>query len=452
VLGWGGYWGWDPVENASLMPWLTGTAFLHSVMMQEKRGMMKSWNAWLIFSTFLLAILGTLLTRSGLVSSVHAFAQSAIGTWFWVFLVITLAVCTFTFILQRDHLKAEHHLESLVSRESSFAFNNLVLLVACFTILWGTLFPVLSEYVQGYRVTVSAPWYNRIGVPVGVFLLFLTGIGPLLAWRSTSMRSIRRNFVIPGIAALIVAIVSIPLGVHPWTIFTTSEQGAFYAWITFALAAFVITAIFAEFFRGARVIQRHTGQNLLASVIQLTRRNTRRYGGYIVHFGVVLIFIGFAGQAFNTSKQMTMNYKQSMFLGPYRIECEDFSQDTNANYDTTFAMLNVYDRGGKLVTKLAPELRFYQASQQPQTMVSNYSTPAWDLYVIFAGTDPSTGQPVIKAFLNPLVMWIWIGLVITVLGTLVALVPNLSAALAAQKSRVTVTVTEEAVAAGKAGD
>ncbi|HEV2280148.1 MAG TPA: heme lyase CcmF/NrfE family subunit [Acidobacteriaceae bacterium] len=452
VLGWGGYWGWDPVENASLMPWLTGTAFLHSVMMQEKRGMMKSWNAWLIFSTFMLAILGTLLTRSGLVSSVHAFAQSAIGTWFWVFLVIVLAVCTFTFILNRDHLKTEHHLESLVSRESSFAFNNLVLLVACFTILWGTLFPVLSEYVQGYRVTVSAPWYNRIGVPVGVFLLFLTGIGPLLAWRSTSMRSIRRNFVIPGIAAAIIAIVSIPLGVHPWTIFTTGEQGAFYAWITFALGAFVITAIFAEFFRGARVIQRHTGQNLLASVVQLTRRNTRRYGGYIVHFGVVLMFIGFAGQAFNTSKQMTMNFKQSMFIGPYRIECEDFSQDTNANYDTTFAMLNVYNRSGKLVTKLAPELRFYQASQQPQTMVTNYSTPAWDLYVIFAGTDPSTGQPVIKAFLNPLVMWIWIGLVITVIGTAIALVPNLSAALASQRVRVAATIPQDVVAAGKAGD
>ena len=185
VLGWGGYWGWDPVENASLMPWLTGTAFLHSVMMQEKRGMMKSWNVWLIFSTFMLAILGTLLTRSGLVSSVHAFAQSAIGTWFWVFLVIVLAVCLFTYILQRDHLKTEHKLESLVSRESSFLFNNLVLLAACFTVLWGTLFPVLSEYVQGNRVTVSAPFYNRVAVPIGVFLLFLTGIGPLLAWRST---------------------------------------------------------------------------------------------------------------------------------------------------------------------------------------------------------------------------------------------------------------------------
>src|ERR1700751_1472564 len=220
VLGWGGYWGWDPVENASLMPWLTGTAFLHSVMMQEKRGMMKSWNVWLIFSTFLLAIFGTLLTRSGLVSSVHAFSQSSIGTWFWTFLVIVLAVCLFTFILQRDHLKAENKIESLMSRESSFLFNNLVLLAACFTVLWGTLFPVLSEYIQGNKVTVSAPFYDRVAVPIGLFLLFLTAIGPLLAWRSSSFKSIRKNFVVPVMAAVVMGIVLIACGVHPWTIFT----------------------------------------------------------------------------------------------------------------------------------------------------------------------------------------------------------------------------------------
>jgi len=194
VLGWGGYWGWDPVENASLMPWLTGTAFLHSVMMQEKRGMMKNWNVWLIFSTFMLTILGTLLTRSGAVSSVHAFAQSAIGEWFYIFITLVFAVCLFVFFRQRDHLKSENKLESLVSRESSFLFNNLILLVACFTVLWGTLFPVLSEYVQGSKVTVGAPFYNRVNIPIGLFLLFLTGIGPLLAWRSTSLRSIRRCF------------------------------------------------------------------------------------------------------------------------------------------------------------------------------------------------------------------------------------------------------------------
>ena len=195
VLGWGGYWGWDPVENASFMPWLTGTAFLHSVMMQERKGMMKSWNVWLIFSTFLLTLLGTLLTRAGLVSSVHAFAQSSIGTWFVVFMGIVLAVCIFTYILQRAHLKTEHHLESLVSRESSFLFNNLVLLTACFVILWGTLFPIISEYVQGSKVTVGAPFYNRVAVPIGLFLLFLTGVGPLLPWRATSFKSLRRNFV-----------------------------------------------------------------------------------------------------------------------------------------------------------------------------------------------------------------------------------------------------------------
>ena len=170
VLGWGGYWGWDPVENASFMPWLTGTAFLHSVMMQEKKGMMKSWNVWLIFSTFLLTLLGTLLTRAGLVSSVHAFAQSSIGTWFMVFMGIVLAVCIFTYVLQRSHLKSEHHMESLVSRESSFLFNNLVLLTACFVILWGTLFPILSEYVVGNKVTVGAPFYNRVAIPIGLFL------------------------------------------------------------------------------------------------------------------------------------------------------------------------------------------------------------------------------------------------------------------------------------------
>ncbi len=449
VLGWGGYWGWDPVENASVMPWLTGTAFLHSVMMQEKRGMMKSWNVWLIFSTFMLAILGTLLTRSGLVSSVHAFAQSAIGTWFWVFLVIVLAVCLFTYILNRDHLKSEHKLESLVSRESSFLFNNLVLLAACFTVLWGTLFPVLSEYVQGNRVTVSAPFYNRVAVPIGVFLLFLTGIGPLLAWRSTSVRSIAKNFKLPAIVGLVVAIAIIPLGVHPWTIFTTDEQGAFYAWVTLAMSAFVITAIFAEFWRGGKVIQQKSGQNLLISMVQLTRRNTRRYGGYIVHFGIVLIFIGISGQAFNQSHEQTMNYKQTFMLGPYTIECMDYSQDSNPNYDTEFALLNVY-RGGHLVTKLSPELRIYAASQQPSTIVANHSTLAWDLYIIYAGKDPATGQPVIKAFLNPLVAWIWIGLIVTILGTLIALAPNISAAIAAQRHRV--VVAPEVVAAGKAGD
>ncbi len=452
VLGWGGYWGWDPVENASLMPWLTGTAFLHSVMMQEKRGMMKSWNVWLIFSTFMLSILGTLLTRSGLVSSVHAFAQSSIGTWFWVFLVIVLAVCTFVYILNRDHLRTEHKLESLVSRESSFAFNNLVLLAACFTVLWGTLFPVLSEYVQGNRVTVSAPFYNRVAVPIGVFLLLLTGMGPLLAWRSTSMRSIRRNFVLPGIVALIVAVGLIPLGVHPWTIFTTDHEGAFYAWMTFSLAGFVITAIFAEFYRGG---QRHPAE-------------------------IPSKPFCFDGAAHPPQHPALRRLHRPLRRRPHlhRDQRPGVQSEHRAHHELQAELQPrpLPGRMPRLLPGFESQLRhrirdaqrlswrppchearartsLLRRSQQPSTIVANHSTLAWDLYVIYAGKDPSTGQPVIKAFLNPLVSWIWIGVLVTVFGTLIALLPNLSAAIAAQRHRVPAEAEAEAVPAeGQASD
>ena len=422
VLGWGGYWGWDPVENASFMPWLTGTAFLHSVMMQEKKGMMKSWNVWLIFSTFLLTLLGTLLTRAGLVSSVHAFAQSSIGTWFMVFMGIVLAVCVFTYILQRNHLQSDHRLESLVSRESSFLFNNLVLLVACFVILWGTLFPILSEYVEGSKVTVGAPFYNRVAIPIGLFLLFLTGVGPLLPWRSTSLRAIRRNFIVPTIALWGMVIVCFAAGVRPWKD-GAFDPGNFYALVAFALSAGVMAAILSEFFRGAGVIARQTGKNLAISMYLLTRRNTRRYGGYIVHIAVVIVVIGLAGAAFNRNTEQELGLHDKMSVGPYTLECVGFTQDSNANYNSDYALLDVY-RGGKKQFQMAPEKRVYLASQQPQTMVAIHSVPSWDLYVVFEGTNPDTGQPIIKAFLNPLVSWIWAGVVLLVLGTFVALIPS----------------------------
>jgi cytochrome c-type biogenesis protein CcmF len=424
VLGWGGYWGWDPVENASLMPWLTGTAFLHSVMMQEKRGMMKSWNVWLIFSTFMLTILGTLLTRSGVVSSVHAFAQSAIGDWFYAFILIVFAVCLFTFFKQRDHLQSENKLESLVSRESSFLFNNLILLVACFTVLWGTLFPVLSEYVQGSKVTVGAPFYNRVNLPIGLFLLFLTGIGPLLAWRSTSLRSIRRNFILPGIAMGVTLVGLILAGLRPWQD-GDDMRATLFSLVTFTLAAGVITAIASEFLRGAAVVRTQTGKNLLASTILLIRRNTRRYGGYVVHFGIVVMFIGIAGGAFNQSLEKEMGFGDSVKLGPYRLICQSYTQDSTKNYDTEYALLDVY-RGNHKITQLAPEKRFYIASQTSSTMVALHSTLASDLYVIYEGKNPDTDRPIIKVFINPLMNWIWIGVGIVAFGTLLALVPNLT--------------------------
>src|SRR5450631_526968 len=242
VLGWGGYWGWDPVENASLMPWLTGTAFLHSVMMQEKRGMLKTWNMWLIFSTFMLSIFGTFLTRSGVVSSVHAFAQSSIGDWFVGFLAIIFATCLFFYVKNRSHLRSEHKLESLVSRESSFLFNNLLLLVACFTVLWGTLFPILSEWVVGHKVTVGPPFFNRVNIPVALLLLLLTALGPLLAWRRTSLESIKRNFLWPALGALAIGLFLLAtpaswgsvFGLKPWV-----DISYLYSLMTIMLSALV---------------------------------------------------------------------------------------------------------------------------------------------------------------------------------------------------------------------
>ncbi len=441
VLGWGGYWGWDPVENASFMPWLTGTAFLHSVMMQEKKGMMKSWNVWLIFSTFLLTLLGTLLTRAGLVSSVHAFAQSSIGTWFSVFMGVVLAVCIFTYILQRNHLKGEHHIESLVSRESSFLFNNLVLLAACFVILWGTLFPILSEYVQGPKVTVGPPFYNRVAIPIGLFLLFLTGVGPLLPWRATSLRSIRRNFIVPSIALWGTVIVCLAVGVRPWKD-GAFNSGNFYALVAFAISAGVLAAILSEFFRGAGVISRQTHRNLFSAMYLLIRRNTRRYGGYMIHIGVVIVVIGLAGAAFNRSNESEMALHSTMAIGPYTLVQVGATQDSNLNYNSEYALLDVY-RNGKKEFQMTPEKRVYLASDQPQTMVAIHSVPGWDLYVVYEGSNPDTGQPIIKAFLNPLVSWIWAGVVFIVFGTFVALVPSLTPATAALRVPVTRTAPPE---------
>src|SRR5271166_2138025 len=318
VLGWGGYWGWDPVENASLMPWLVGTAFLHSVMMQEKRGMLKVWNMWLVFGTFWLAILGTFLTRSGIISSVHAFAQSSIGTWFAYFLALTFAVFVFFFVKNKDHLRSEHRLESLISRESSFLFNNLLFLLLTLDVLWGTWFPKISELVQGNKVTVGAPFYNRVAIPVALLLLLLTAVGPLLAWRKTSFESLKRNFLWPTIAALVLAlfVMFTPrswgsiFGLRPW-----ADISYFYSLMSVFLSALVAFTVASEFYRGGRVISKHTGQGMFASIVQLTHRNTRRYGGYVVHLGVVLVMIGFSGAALNQEKEMEMGFGDKMTIG-----------------------------------------------------------------------------------------------------------------------------------------
>ena len=427
VLGWGGYWGWDPVENASLMPWLTGTAFLHSVMMQEKRGMLRVWNIWLVFTTFLLCILGTFLTRSGVVSSVHAFAQSKIGPWFVAFMLLTIGVCLWAFLKNRDYLRSDNQLDSMLSRESSFLFNNLILLVACIAVLSGTLFPVLSEWVQGTKISVGSPFFNKINIPIGLFLLFLTGVGPLLAWRRTSFDSLKRNFGWPLLGGLAVGAIAFPLGFRN-----------FYALFSLILCGFVTLTITMEFLRGARVLRARTGANLLVAIGQLTMRNTRRYGGYVVHLGIVLVFIGLAGAAFNLDKQMNMGPGSRMEIGPYTLICQTFTTRPEPNYTAERATIEAV-RDGKQVMMLYPEKRFFPSNDMSGTMVAIYSTLKQDLYVVFAGRDPETNQPVIHAYLNPLVKCIWLGGIIVVLGTVLALLPNRQAVLVVRAAAETVT-------------
>ena len=410
VLGWGGYWAWDPVENASLLPWLGGTAFLHSVMMQEKKGMMKIWNMALVAVTFFLCLFGTFLTRSGVVSSVHAFAQSPIGTYFVVFLALLIAGTVYLILDRLPYLRSESQLESVVSRESSFLFNNLVLLASCFAVLWGTLFPVISEWVSNEKISLDGPWFNRLMIPIGLFLLVLTGVGPLFAWRRTSLESLRRNFLVPGLAAIALAIALFALGMRNA-----------YAIISFGFCLFVMTTIVSEFYRGARAISNKDGINLLSATVQLTHRNTRRYGGYLVHMGIVLMFIGWTGSAFNQNSTVEVNGGSTAAIGAYTLQVVELRNGDTENYQWDSALLKV-SKNGQYLGTLEPERRFYKASQQGTAKVALRTRLNEDLYINFAGRvgDAAT----LQLYIFPLVTWIWIGALGLVGGTLIALVPS----------------------------
>jgi cytochrome c-type biogenesis protein CcmF len=413
VLGWGGYWGWDPVENASLLPWITSTAFLHSVMMQEKKGMMKVWNMVLVSGTFFLCIFGTFLTRSGIVNSVHAFAQSPIGKYFVGFLAIGIAITVY-FILDRlDYLKSEAPLESVVSRESSFLFNNLVLLAACFAILWGTLFPVISEAVTGEKISVDAPFFNRVNIPIGLFLIFLTGVGPLIAWRRSSLESLKRAFLWPTVAgvALMIGLAFAGVWEHP------------YALVSFGLCLFVATTIFIEFWKGAAAIKGKTGMGMLPSMVELTHRNTRRYGGYIVHLAIVFMFIGFTGQAFNQNKTVEVAKGDTVKIGRYDLTVVNQQKGENENYVWNRLTLDVNKNGSNLGT-MDPEKRFYKVSRQPTSEVAIRRRLNEDLYINYAGPSNDNARAVVQFYVFPLVSWIWIGWWILFAGTIVCLIPS----------------------------
>jgi cytochrome c-type biogenesis protein CcmF len=412
VLGWGGYWGWDPVENASLLPWLSGTAFLHSVMMQEKKGMMKVWNIVLVSATFFLCILGTFLTRSGIVQSVHAFARSDIGKYFVTFIAIGIAATVWLILDRLEYLKSESQLESVISRESSFLFNNLILLASCFAVLWGTLFPVISEAVSGDKISLDADWYNRLMVPIGLFLLLLTGVGPLFAWRRTSVDSLRRNFQYPGLAAVILAVALVAMGMRN-----------FYAIISFGFCLFVILTVLAEFYKGARAIAAKSSMNLLRATVELTHRNTRRYGGYLVHMGIVLMFIGFTGHAFNQAEVKELNTGDTMRVGTYDLKMMDLQMGDNENYGWHRAIMQV-SKNGVIIGTLRPEKRFYKASRQGTSEVGIRQRPNEDLYLNFGGMSDDNKRAVIQAYVFPLVSWIWIGGLVLIGGTFICLTPS----------------------------
>ena len=421
-LGWGGYWAWDPVENAALLPWLVMTAFLHSVMIQEKRGMLKKWNLALILGAWLLSIFGTFITRSGVIASVHSFTQSNVGYFFLAFLVLSLVGSATLFIKRLPLLEAETRLESMVSREASFLFNNLLLIGIAFSVLWGTLFPILSEAVTGTKVTVGPPFFNQVNVPLGVALLALTGIGPLIAWRRASIPNLQRQFAVPVTAGAFMLLILLVAGMRD-----------FWALVSISIAAFVATTIVQEFGRGARARHRQYGEPVALAAVRLIGRNRRRYGGYIVHVGILCLFVAFAGMAFKTETQASLKPGESATLRSpfghtYTLTHLGISQYNALNRQVTAALVDV-KIDGKQVGRLRTEKRQHvdalgRNTFEPSTEVGIRSGLREDLYIVLGGLVNGTEQAVYRFTINPLVWWVWFGGYILVLGGLIVLWPG----------------------------
>jgi cytochrome c-type biogenesis protein CcmF len=414
VLGWGGYWGWDPVEIAALMPWLVGTPFLHSVMIQEKRGILKQWNMLLIILTYSLVIFGTFLTRSGVLSSVHAFSQSAIGPMFFIFISATFIISVSLLIYRWSDLRAEVEMKSLLSREALFLLNNLLffgVLIICF---WGVIFPLISEIVTGQKITVGPPFYQRATGPLWGALLALMGIAPLSAWGYSTLKTIGRAAWKPSIPALLVPVVLFGLNVRNWI-----------ALLGFTLVALVIFITIYEYWRGVRARRKAQDEGYFTALFQLTTRNRRRYGGYIIHIAMVVMAIGIIGiEVFQTQTQQTLAIGQEMWISGYTLRYDSLAQFPYMDgRQVTRAVLSVF-RNGKLLGELHPRYDIYPDGQ-PMTIPAIRSTLADDLYVVLVNWENvSVEQTPFKVYHNPLVNWLWIGCAIFVLGFLVAAWPE----------------------------
>jgi cytochrome c-type biogenesis protein CcmF len=420
VLGWGGYWAWDPVENASLMPWLPATAYLHSVMVQERRNMLKTWNLLLIGLTYTLCLFGTFLTRSGVVQSVHAFAQTPIfATVFLGYVLVTAAVFLGAMVIRRKDLRGANRLDSMMSREAAFLLNNWVFIAILVVVFFGTLFPVFSEILSGRRMTWGPPFFNSVLTPFAILLLLLTGVGPLIAWRRASARALHRQFAWPCAVGLVT-------GLGAWLLARSGMRSHgltnVYALVTWGLAAFVSATIVQEYTRAIRARVRKGGESPLHAFLTLLRRNQQRYGGYIIHLGFVFMMIGFAGTILNEERLENVEPGSEVRVRDYRLRYLTAEALPAQHYGGARARIALY-RNDEALGVMTPEKRMYWLQKQPASIPSIYSTLREDLYVILTALE-ANGSATLKVYRNPLVNWIGIGALVLVVGTIVILWPH----------------------------
>lgn len=413
VLGWGGYWAWDPVENAAFMPWLPATAFLHSIQVQERRRMLKVWNLSLIIIAFSLTIFGTFLTRSGIISSIHAFSSGPVGGFFLAFLAIILLGSFGLLAYRADLLKEQPELDSMVSRESAFLLNNIVLVSALFTIFLGTIFPLISEAVAGVQVSVGAPYFNSVTVPLFLLLVFLMGVGPMIAWRRASWDNLRRNFLWPALGALAFGLALFVLKVKE-----------FLPLLGFTLLAFVVLTIVYDTALALRARKRIAGEGIARGLVTLARRNQRRYGGLIVHLGIVLIILGIAGSmTYSIEKEATLALKQELPIGNYRIQFEGLKGSQQPTHFRVEGAFRVFHNGNDDGV-LTPALKFFPTQQSPIGRAIHQSSLSEDIYLILSGfSEIDRNQATLKALVRPLVIWMWIGGFVIAFGTLICIWP-----------------------------
>jgi cytochrome c-type biogenesis protein CcmF len=414
VLGWGGYWAWDPVENAGLMPWLTATAFFHSLAIQKRRSMFKVWNMILIIVTFNLAILGTFLTRSGILSSVHAFTQSGLGPPLLAFITVTLSGPLALLMARLQRLKSESKIGSFVSRENVFLLNNFILIIALFVVLLGTFFPIISETIKGVKVTVGPSFFNKTTAPLFLFLILLMGLCPLIGWRRAILANLRRNLLYPLTASLLLGVTLAVLG-----------AGGAPAIFGFTLCVFAMSTIGLEWLRGVRVRHRNRGENYFKAFASLIAGNRPRYGGYIVHIGILLIAVGVIGSSFyKTEKEAILHPGETVTVNRYMLKYEGIERYSTARKEVMAATLSVYE-GGKFAGKIAARKEFYSSFGHPVARIALKSNFIEDLYIIFSRWHKD-GSAAFKILVNPLVSFIWLGGVILVIGTLLAFWPGRS--------------------------